>query len=186
MKIAGNIVIYQLGWLACIIGAAQLEPLVGVAVVAAAVAYHLYSAPRPGSEAALIVAAALIGAVWESLLVAAGWLVYPSGTLLEGTAPYWIVALWAIFATTFNVSLRWFKPRLLFASLFGALGGPLAFLAGERLGGVVFTDYAAGLGALALGWALLMPLMMILSNRWDGFRQGVPAEAVSLIAGNRG
>ena len=150
MKIAVNIVIYQLGWLACIIGAAQLEPLVGVAVVAAAVAYHLYSAPRPGSEAALIVAAALTG------------------------------------ATTFNVSLRWFKQRLLFASLFGALGGPLAFLAGERLGGVVFTDYAAGLGALALGWALLMPLMMILSNRWDGFRQGAPAEAVSLIAGNRG
>lgn len=185
MKIAINIVIYQICWLGCIIGAANMQPLVGVGLVAGAVAYHLYSASRPSSEIVLILITAAVGAVWDSLLVAAGWLVYPSGTLLAGTAPYWIVALWISFATTFNVSLRWFKQRLMWASLFGALGGPLAFLAGERLGGVVFTDYVAGLGALALGWALLMPLVLLLANRWDGFQTETPT-AASAIAESRG
>ena len=165
-----NIVIYQLGWFACILGAANGAPMAGVVFVLAAVAYHLYRADETRAEAWLIVIAAAIGAVWDSLLVAAGLLVYPSGMLIEGAAPYWIVALWVIFATTFNVSLRWFKQRLWLAALFGALGGPLAFLAGERLGGVVFTDYSLALSALALGWAFLMPGMMLVAQRYNGFR----------------
>lgn len=166
-----NIVIYQLGWFACILGAAHGAPLAGVLFVAAAVAYHLFRAEDLQAETWLIVIAASTGAVWDSLLVAAGLLVYPSGTLIEGAAPYWIVALWVIFATTFNVSLRWFKQHLLLAALLGAIGGPLAFLAGERLGGVLFTDYPLALGALALGWALLMPAMMLLARRYNGFQE---------------
>ena len=185
MKIAINIIIYQICWIGCILGAANQMPLVGVGLVAAAVAYHLYTAPRAGTELGLIVIAAGVGAVWDSMLVAAGWLVYPSGTLVQGTAPYWIVALWISFATTFNVSLRWFKQRLVWAAVFGALGGPLAFLAGERLGGVIFTDHLVGVSALALGWALLMPLMMVVSNRWDGFRDDEPASK-PVLAGSEG
>lgn len=171
MKLVINIVIYQVCWLACILGAANGMPLLGVAIVALAAAYHLYSARSAGPELALLVIAAIIGAAWDSLLVAAGWLVYPNGTLLQGTAPYWIVALWVSFATTFNVSLRWFKDHLALAALLGAIGGPLAFLAGERLDGVVFTSYPAGLTALALGWAVLMPLMLLIASRFNGFDQ---------------
>jgi hypothetical protein len=179
-----NIVIYQLGWFACILGAANGAPLAGVIVVAAAVAFHLYCADDARAEALLIAVAALVGAVWDSLLVTAGWLVYPSGMLLDGAAPYWIIALWVIFASTFNVSLRWFKQHLALAALFGAIGGPLAFLAGERLGGVTFTDYTMGVGALAAGWALLMPAMMLLARHYNGFRERQPASAA--IAGCEG
>ena len=179
-----NILIYQLGWFACILGAANGAPLTGVVVVAAAVGWHLYRAEEPRAESWLIVIAAAIGAVWDSLLVATGLLVYPSGTLIEGAAPYWIVALWVIFATTFNVSLRWFKQRLVLAALFGAIGGPLAFLAGERLGGVAFTDYTLGVGALALGWSLLMPARMILARRYNGF--GETPRTSPAIAGCEG
>ena len=171
MNLVVNIVVYQICWFACILGGANELPLLGVLAVAFAVVYHLHVADRPGAELALLGIAAIIGGVWDSLLVTAGWLVYPSGTLFDGTAPYWIVALWISFATTFNVSLRWFKKRLLMAATFGAIGGPLAFFAGERLGGVVFANPVAGLTALALGWAVLMPLMMAISNRWDGFRR---------------
>lgn len=166
-----NFVIYQLCWLACILGGANGLPWLGVVAVAAAVVYHLHSASQPAVELSLLLLAATIGAIWDSLLVAAGWLVYPSGTLYPGTAPYWIVALWIAFATTFNVSLGWFKRHLLLAALLGAVGGPLAFLAGERLGGVEFTSHVAGLSALALGWTLLMPLMLVLARRWNGFAQ---------------
>ena len=179
MKILINVVIYQLCWFACIIGAANGLPLTGVVAAALAIAWHLYSAERAAPEAVLILIAAVIGGAWDSLLVSAGWLVYPTGTLIDGTAPYWIVALWVGFATTFNVSLRWFKQHLVLASLLGAVGGPLAFLAGERLGGVVFTSYSAGISALALGWALLMPLMLLISNRWDGFG---PADTPRTVA----
>ena len=169
MILFANIVIYQVCWLVCILGAAYGMPLSGVLAVVAAVAWHLYLARDARMETILLTMAAIVGAVWDSLLVAAGWLVYPSGTLIEGTAPYWIVALWIVFATTFNLSLRWFKQRLLLSALFGAVGGPLAFYAGERLGGVMFTDFGAAMLVLSLGWACLMPAMMLLAQRYDGF-----------------
>jgi hypothetical protein len=181
MKLLINIVIYQICWLACILGGAGGMPLLGPGLVGLAVVYHLYTAPSPRPELILLAIAAAIGSVWDSMLVAAGWLVYPSGTLLAGTAPYWITALWVAFATTFNVSLRWFKPRLLLAAVFGAIGGPLAFLAGERLGGVVFTDYSAALTALALGWALLMPLMMLFAQRFNGFDETATTTAPVVV-----
>jgi hypothetical protein len=182
MQLVVNVVIYQVCWLACIIGAAQGMPMVGVGLVAIAAAYHLYNAGEALPEFNLLIIAAVIGALWDSLPVAMGWLVYPSGTLLDGAAPYWIVALWVAFATTFNVSLRWFKQHLLLAALFGAIGGPLAFLAGERLGGVEFTSYPAALTALAIGWGLLMPLMLLIAQRFNGFEQ--PQQTAPVNAAN--
>jgi hypothetical protein len=44
--------------------------------------------------------------------------------------------MWAQFATTFRFSLRTMITRPIPAALFGAAGGPIAFLAGERLGAV--------------------------------------------------
>lgn len=183
MQLIINIVIYQVCWLGCIIGAANDAPLVGVGLAAIAAGYHLYSAANPMPELKLLLIAAAIGGLWDSLPVVMGWLVYPSGIILESAAPYWIVALWVSFATTFNVSLRWFKQHLLLAALFGAIGGPLAFLAGERLGGVVFTNYPVTLTALAIGWAILMPLMLLLAQRFNGFAVIDPEKPVTAGSG---
>lgn len=170
MQILVNFGLYQLCWFASVLGGAHDLPWLGVAVLTAVVAYHLRSATEPGAELMLMLFAGLLGGAWDSALVAMGWLAYPSGILLEGTAPYWIVALWIGFATSLNISLRWLKGRLVLASVLGAVTGPLAYLGGEKLGGVVFEDPFAGLAALTVGWAMIMPLLVILATRFDGFR----------------
>jgi hypothetical protein len=181
MRIAINFGLYQLGWFACVFGGANGLPWFGVLVVALVGAYHLNRAAEPTAELVLMLLAGLIGLVWDSALVAMGWLVYPSGTLVAGTAPYWIVALWVGFATSLNVSLRWLKGRSLLASALGAIAGPLAYLGGAKLGGVGFENAFAGLAALAIGWAVIMPLLVTLSNRYDGFRDP-DSKAVSSVA----
>jgi hypothetical protein len=63
----------------------------------------------------------------------------------------------------------------------GGSGGPLAFLAGERLGAVMFPDMYLAMAVLALGWACLFPLMTKLAERHDGYPSGLrqPAEVMS-------
>lgn len=163
-----NVAAFQVGWFACVLGAANGAPLLGPLVVAAIVALHLKKATRPVREATLIVSAGLLGASWDSALVSAGWLAYPSGMLTAGLAPYWIVAMWMLFATTLNVSMRWLRSRIPCAALLGGIAGPLAFYGGARLGGVSFLDLRAGLLALGIGWAVMMPLLILLSTRLDG------------------
>jgi hypothetical protein len=163
-----NAGIFQIGWLCCVLAGANRMPWLGTAAALLIVYWHVSSARDSRKELSLILSVVGIGAIWDSLLVYAGWLQYPSGTLVNGTAPHWIIAMWALFATTLNVSLRWLKERPLPGALLGAIAGPAAYFAGYKLGGVQFTDFPTAMLAIGLGWAVLMPLLMYLSNRFDG------------------
>ncbi len=181
MNFLVNFVTFQIGWFAAVLGGAANLAWVGTLIVLAIVAAHLLRIPNPRGELMLITIVTAIGTLWESLLVALGLTWYPHGTLVDGTAPYWIVAMWMLFATTLNVSMRWMRGRLWLAALAGAVFGPLAFYAGSRLGGVGFPDFGEAMIALALGWAALMPLLMLLARRFDGLRR--PAARAPLVRG---
>lgn len=166
-----NFILFQLGWLVCVLSAARGLPMLGVVLACLIVAFHVWRAALPMSEIKLIAIALLIGAIWDSVLVWQGLLIYQSGMLVPFLAPYWIIVMWALFATTLNVSLRWLKGRLFVAVLFGGIGGPLAYYAGQRLGAVEFSETFYALTALLIGWALFTPLLMMLSQRYDGYLQ---------------
>ena len=74
-----------------------------------------------------------------------------------------------LFATTLNVSMRWLRGRDMLAAFFGLIGGPLTYLAGQKLGGIVLVDQFAALLALGIGWAVMMPILLRLSEVLDGF-----------------
>jgi hypothetical protein len=112
-----------------------------------------------------------------------GWIAYPNGALIAGTAPIWIVAMWVVFSTTLNVSLAWLKRSLPLAVLFGAVGGPIAYVAGEKLGGLVFVQPTPALIALAIGWAAITPLLLRIADRFDGYKI-VPAVTIAPGAGH--
>jgi len=167
LRLVLNVIAFQFGWFACVLGAAYDRPWLGSAVVAVLVAVHLATAIRPALEARLVAAALVIGVVWETLLLACGWIEYPTGVLWAGVAPLWIVMLWALFAITLNSSLGWLKGRLLVAAVFGAVGGPLAYWGGVRLGALVFVEPLFAVIALAVGWAVLTPLLVVLAQRFE-------------------
>jgi hypothetical protein len=184
MNLLINLTAFKLGWLSSVVGGAQQIPWLGPMVVFIAVAIHLARAERPSSEFMLIVSCGLIGAVFDSALVAAGWVTFPSGMVSEATAPYWIVTMWMLFGTTINLSMRWMRGRPLLAAAFGFIGGPLAYMAGHKIGGIEFVDQTAALAMLAIGWAVIMPLLMHLGERLDGIspdpsRVGVVGQRVS-------
>jgi hypothetical protein len=163
-----NFVLFEAAWFACILGVAHGRPLWGTAAVAAVIAWHLAISARPAIELALVASLCAIGLVAESLVVAQGHVAYPAGQPVAWLAPYWMVALWGEFAIALNVTLRWLKRRPLLAAVLGAVFGPLSFIGGVRLGGARFVDEGPALVTLAVMWAVLMPLVMALSDRLDG------------------
>lgn len=163
MGLAINFIGFQIGWFACVIGAAQGQVILAISVVGLIVAHHLYK-NNSYAELFIILIAMVIGFFWESYLVTSGWLSYGLAADSVVFAPLWLVAMWALFATTINFSMAWLKQRWLLASFMGSVFGPLAFIAGEKLGAVQFIDRPSALLALALGWASLMPLLLWLAD----------------------
>lgn len=171
MNLLLNVILFQAGWFACVLGAANGLPWAGALAAVAIVGWHLARARQPRQELALVAAAVVVGAVFETMLVQTGWVRFDAGVLLEGAAPYWMVALWALFATTLNVSLRSLRERLWLAALLGAAGGPAAYYAGSRLGALEFAAVGAALVAIGVGWAVLAPALLAAARRLDGYAQ---------------
>ena len=128
----------------------------------------------------LVLSCGFIGALFDSVLVAMGWVTYPSGLFVESMAPYWIISMWMLFATTLNVSLRWMRGRYFLALVMGAVAGPLAYIGGSKLGGILFLDRTAGLVALSIGWGLMMPVLVLLAERLDGVSPAPSRETASV------
>jgi Protein of unknown function (DUF2878) len=165
-----NFILFQAGWFSCVIGGAnQGYAWTGVAVVTVVLAVHLVRANDIGSELMLVLITMLLGTAWDSGLILAGLLSFENGTVVSGLAPYWLIAMWALFATTLNVSMKWMKHKYLIAALFGAAGGPIAYYAGHRIGAVGFIDTSASMLAVGVGWAVMMPLLMALTNSFNGY-----------------
>ena len=160
-----NFVAFQLGWFACVLGAAHGYPWLGVLVAIVIVAGNIAWSARPAAEAGFIALALLAGAAWETLLLASGALQYPAGSLLAGFPPPWILALWALFASTLNVSLGWLQGRWLLAAVLGGLSGPASYWAGARLGALNIVDPLMFVSMLAAGWAFLTPALLALARR---------------------
>ena len=176
-----NYVAFQIGWLACVLGAAHGRPLLGLLVAVLLIALHLGLASQRWIEAKLLLYCAVIGTVFDSLLLATGWISYPNGEWLPGLAPYWIIAMWFLFASTLNVSLSWMKGRMYLAALMGALGGPLSYIAGKNLNAIRLEQPTEALILVTLSWAVMMPVLCVLAQRMNGFEQ-LPAGGLAPMA----
>lgn len=166
-----NFLLFQLGWFSCVIGGASSQYYwIGVVAVAVIVAIHLARAQSVHDELMLVVITMILGTVWDSVLIMAGLFSFNSGVVFPGLAPFWLIAMWALFATTLNVSMKWMKKRYLLAAIFGTVGGPVAYYAGNRLGAVEFSNTSAALMAVALGWSIILPVLMALATRFNGYR----------------
>ena len=171
-----NIACFQLGWFACVLGAAQSMPWIGPLVAVPVIALHLYQADNSRLEIVLMLIAAFVGSLFDQSLLSLGLIKFTSGSMHGYLLPLWMVTLWLLFATTLNVSLRWMRGRPVVAVLFGVVGGPLAYMGGVKLGAMQFLQPTPLLIALAIGWGIFMPALLWLSTRLDGFTHGTHSD----------
>ena len=171
MNVFGNFLGYQLVWLIAVSGAARGLVWPAIAGVAAFAAWQLTSSRTRRSDLKLLAVALVLGVLLDGALSRSGLLRYasPDVALPPGGAPLWILALWGAFALTINHSLAWLRHRWLAATLLGAAGGPLAYLAAARLSGAVTFSppLIAGVVALAVSWGVALFLLAWGAARWS-------------------
>lgn len=168
MKNALNYAGFQLGWLACVMGAGRGSYWLGPLAVAALCAAHLSFSADPKREARRLAAVGLFGLVLESAAQGAGLYAY-RGAPAAWLAPAWIVALWILLAATFGASLGWLERRPRLCAVLGAAASPLSFTAGARLGAAELTWPApAGLIALSALWFVVLPASFAIARAAGG------------------
>ncbi len=159
-----NAAAFQLGWFACVLGAAWGLPWAGPLAVIAVVSLQLCWHPDRIGRIGLMALAAAYGLLLDSLMASQGIFVFRDEWLLDWLSRPWMVALWPNFAFTLHSSLSWLLGRYWLGAVLGAVSGPLAYWAGSRLGAVDLGGLWA-LGVLAVVWSISLPLLLWMAAR---------------------
>lgn len=167
MKILFFIIGPTIGWFACVIGAAGdlfwLGPLTVALLLLASIGIR--GSSFLSRIRLLCLVSVIFGFLFDSLLI--GFDIYaPKRWLMPAPlVTLWLLALWANFSITMDTSLKWLQNHLGCAAMVGALFGPTAYLAGQRLGALkIGQSPTVAILILAITWALALVVLMIIAR----------------------
>ncbi|MGC3874183.1 DUF2878 family protein [Halomonas sp. GXIMD04776] len=143
-----NLVAFEVGWLACVLGGSLIGALVAAAIITA----HLIWLARPG-EWHWLAGFAGLGLIVDGGLALAGGFIFTNPPWWPLPLPLWLWILWPLFATLLQHSLAWLWQHPGLAMLGGAVSGPLSYFGGAQLAGIELAPWL--LPAQAVIWALL-------------------------------
>lgn len=166
---AVNTIFFYAGWLICVESAARGNGVVGPLFILACIIIHFIKVPNRKHELKLIALMALLGTIIDSIYASIGMIHYNAGYEgLPWLAPFWITAIWALYASTLNHSLTWLRHNWWIAAIFGAVGGPASYAASIELGAASYGfDKAIVLAILTIVWTFAFPLSFVVSNWLD-------------------
>jgi hypothetical protein len=161
-----NLISVNIGWLACITGAARGHHWLGLVVVPILFVIHITAIERRKIRKIFIVALATtaIGFLTDTTLIIVGT-VEPNRWVMP--APFttiWDLLIWANFSLTLNTSLRFLQKRPLAAAVLGAVCAPGTYYAGDRLGALHFSEpIFRSLLLVGAMWLFVMPCLSFLA-----------------------
>ena len=159
-----NFVLFQAAWFVCVLGAAYDRTYFALLIATIILLIHFAMIKKRLLELKLILIAGIIGLFFYGALLNFDLIIYNDPGLPYPLTPIWIVMLWMIFAMTLNHSLAWLSQKIYISIFFGAIGGPLAYVAGEKLGSITLLSNNSII-TLSIGWALITPILIIIANK---------------------
>jgi hypothetical protein len=167
IKAFWNLISVNIGWLACIFGAARGNYWLGLVVVPILFTIHITAIERHKIHKIFIVALATtaIGFLMDTTLIIVG-AVEPNRWVMP--APFttiWDLMIWANFSLTLDVSLRFMQKRPLVAAFLGAICAPGTYYAGDRLGALNFSEPVfRSLLWVGAVWLFAMPCLSLMAR----------------------
>lgn len=156
---------FQSAWWACIAGVGHGLELPALAYCSLLACLHLAFTKTRRQEVLLAAISVLAGLAIDSMLQALGFINF-YGWSLVGLSPFWLWALWVLFAMTLNSSLAFLQNTpWVMSAILGALFGPLTYYAGAQLGAAAFDASVINFLALALTWMCAMPAHVLIAKK---------------------
>lgn len=154
---------FQVCWFACLLLALKSSPWLALILVIASAFIQNIKNPNKKLELISIITITVFGTMLDSLGIFLGAFSFPSDSGIIWAYPIWMSALWLNFGTILNSSLSWLQERYAISFFMGLLGGPFAYLGGEKFG-VIDINGSYGVIVIATLWAFITPTCFFLSK----------------------
>ena len=159
-----NIIGFQTGWWACVLGTKNGYPYLGPLVMSIFLFIHFSRLDNRNKEIFFAVLVGLIGTVVDTVLLQTKLIEY-QGVYTDNIAPLWITAMWIGFAATINHSLAWLNNKWIMSFALGAIFGPLSYYTGIKFEALHFEISVLTISILALLWGVVIPYLYYLNGK---------------------
>lgn len=158
---------FQLVWVACALSAASGRTVPALVACALFAIGGMALNDRRAALAKLSLICGVIGLAIETLLIRLGAITHVATWPSAEFAPVSIIGLWVCFGVALPPTVRLLGSRAVLRSIpVGAVFGPLAYLAGSRIGALELGAPALlSLATIALAWGAVLPLLVAVARR---------------------
>ena len=163
-----NGIMFNLTWLGIVV---TQSAVIAPVLAGAYLVVHFFLMGEGKEELRFIAGFAIFGVCVDQVLFRTG--VFTVAGIAAG-APVWMGCLWPALATTFRHAFAGLRTHLLLSALVGGVGGAASYIAGTRLTDVAFTSDAWGIVILALLWAVIFPVALVMANETDDGEASIP------------
>lgn len=131
-----NFLAFQIAWLVTVLAAAKGSQIIGPIVVFIWILAYWIWQPKARKDFPLLISIGFVGLIADSFLTLIGAISFVHQPLFHAPTTAWMIALWINFGACIRHSMSWACGRYILLSLLGMVGGPLAYLAGQKLGAI--------------------------------------------------
>jgi hypothetical protein len=164
MKNIINFVLFQMLWVACVLGAANRIIWPAIAILFAMLLIYSVPTLRVKNDFLFILICLLLGFILDSLLAFFNFIDYSFDYGFSHIAPLWILFLWVGFALTLNHSMAWLFKNIKTGYLLMALGPPLSYISADRLGAVIISNMVLTSLLVSVSWMLVFKALLTVNN----------------------
>jgi uncharacterized membrane protein YjjB (DUF3815 family) len=156
-----NFIGLQATWAACAYGATHAMPMLGFYVGLSYVVSHFMLCKMRTRDVKIMLIIGALGILIDSTLTQINILSFAPHDTEYLLLPYWLIALWFVFALMVPYSLNWLSKNLKIACIAGAIGGSFSYFLGHKLGALELAEpLAISLGIYFIIWGILFPLTL--------------------------
>ena len=164
MKNIVNFLLFQMLWVACVLGAANQIIWPAIAILTGKLVIFSLPTLRVKNDFIFILTCLLLGFILDSALAYFNFINYAYDYGYSRIAPFWILFLWIGFALTLNHSMAWLFNNIKLGYLLMALGPPLSYISADRLGAVTISNMLLTTVLISLSWMLVFKALILVKQ----------------------
>lgn len=164
MKKIINFILFQLLWVACVLGADNQTIWPALSIILIMLVIFLLPAIRAKNDFIFILTCLVLGFILDSSLAYFNFIDYSFNYGFSRIAPLWILFLWVGFALTLNHSMAWIFNNAKLGYLLMALGPPLSYISAGKLGAVSINNMLLTSLLVSLSWMLVFKILLLVKK----------------------
>ncbi len=150
-----NIILLNMLWLSCVLGAANGMLWPGFFVLIMLLAINVYKKSLNKIDLKIVLISVVAGLIIDGLLHSQGIVNYEHKVLnLAYLPPVWIMLLWVGFGATVRTGMRWLLNHPKTGAIIMLVGAPLSYVSAAKLGAAQIPVLWLAMTFIGLSWLL--------------------------------